>query len=304
VSQQIVIPFIPTLLSICSPSAVARLVVAVVVWVAVHAVAVAGASTDICKEGLEGRSPSFANDNATTAVSIKSGILGIVAAGDDSLPNLVLTGCRKPVSSATFGNHLVSQAATTQPPLGFQIASGNDSLVSAVALAEPKGATMFAMPCGFNDKQSGESLSNESRIGLSHDAFSCNVLWLEPRGVDSTVCGSFHSSLIERQESWSILRLPLLCWSAWLSSKSRVQIPGCSADWQPAGILRTSHLGEYAAQEKVSGLRLSVDSEGMSLQHRQGAVPQQPLLLARNDSFCKFRFPCPKYTSSKKRGAM
>jgi len=207
VGEKRVIALVSGLLVWCGPANIARFIVPIIVWVSIQAVLCAGPTTNVSEKVLERFTPPNADFNSASSVASEATIVRVVTPGDHSLPDFVLSGSRKTMLGMPCDIGRDSGTSATLPSiLSRKFGRWDLSLVSAFAPAKPQYSTAtFTSDCDYGQPSERkakqifgvvvQAQSGVARIGLSHDAFLDNVLWLEPRGVDSTVCGSLHSSL-------------------------------------------------------------------------------------------------------------
>lgn len=207
---QVVATTIPTLLLPRGPSHVLWFMVAVVVGVAIQLVSNIRHWPDVCKERREVGTPLVANANSATAIARVSLRVLVVAAAQHTFPCMIF-GCAAPaVSAFDLACPLSPKASTTLSVSASQANAANELYRPAFAATLPiSDARAFrtAPHVNFQRREAAENVASEvdkivarCRISPSHDTFPINGLWLEPRGVDSTVSGS---CLIEKMPAAS-----------------------------------------------------------------------------------------------------
>ena len=114
---------IPALFTRRCPATIARLVIAVVVWIAVNGVAQTWAQPNVRNEIFKRFSPAIADMNSATAISIKSTGIGIVAPLDNAFPDIVAIPFSKALGFtriAVRATTAASQASARFDELGSQ----------------------------------------------------------------------------------------------------------------------------------------------------------------------------------------
>lgn len=205
------------LLAFCCPSAILWAVVSVVVY-SINGVAVAGPRSHISIKVLERVQPAFADDNPASAVIGVALVTRIDAPSFHVRPRLVLTGFVHSVTNDSREIDLQCQASTAKTLVHSQRVAADFSLGSARAPAEPSNRAVLGPPGHRNygpprERHAGQvfaALPLSNTLSLSHANLLNRLVWLEPRGVISTVSGSFlfAADIRRTNPTWLFLETP------------------------------------------------------------------------------------------------
>jgi hypothetical protein len=157
---------IALLLLLGRPSTIAWFVIAVVVWVAIQGVLLAGPRPHVGQKLDESTraAPLLAHRYSTTTVAVKVPSVVVSAAVDHVVPRYVLASSLPPSRVAVAGVHsnefLFSDTAATFRPATSQCACRSSDGVSALAAAEPPGFSLNSAN-KRDGSQQAESLASE-----------------------------------------------------------------------------------------------------------------------------------------------
>jgi hypothetical protein len=188
------------LLRTCRPSAVAGLIITIIVD-AVYRIIEARAFSHIIAKSLKRIQPSIANRDSAFAVAVKASCKRSKTSVFHSLPRSIRCTFGFTMSDAPVASHIDCEASArtllATQNLAAQAIGCCQRAISAFTLAVPNDQVLAVSACERNDGKSAESLPSEvensviefrtlktfAMINLSHDQFlvSEGWLWLEPK---------------------------------------------------------------------------------------------------------------------------
>jgi len=176
VCQHNIAAHVSVLLVTSSPSAIARFVIAIFVWITINAMQERWSLTHVLKKRFKRISPSIAHLNALQTIRLVIFNKRIVASLLHHAPRTV---CRRrgfTMRDWTFAVQRVSQAAAAYTAFTAKAATGYSTKSTALASTVPHGSTLLVEPRIVDNSppyknfpcQIFYAMWNSDRIGISH----------------------------------------------------------------------------------------------------------------------------------------
>lgn len=203
--QQAIIAAVVLLLSPCSPTAIIRSVIRIIID-SVKCAFPWGARTHICIKGLKAIAPPFTDANSPSAIVMVHVVFRVIASSFHVIPHCILNAIRETVTGAkSLGNRAnplsLKTPAADVPFDAARRGSSNISTLAAVEPIVPPPSTEFLGVTIADYGAAAVSLAYEilNRIGdwirivISHLATPVSLVVRKPFGVPST--GGFRACL-------------------------------------------------------------------------------------------------------------